>query len=813
MNCWNIGIPRVRVTYALKCYLAFLLILIFLPSLSCGKRKTRVSTPIPPSAPPAVSTGPEAPQTQPTPSPSPEPPSAAIPTTVPELRDPASGIPESPSIRVGLTTTAREILISSSGDYYVLGKEPEEPRRLIQGTVRVRVEREGDISSSVYRVQVASFANPEAAESLRKKLHEAFNVPAIVQKNSATGTNRVRVGEFSLREGALVLLKALRENGYPDAFVIEDATLSANGDITLALRGSNSLFRLSRSGFLFLPSASADYLHLDGKPYRGFFDISLNQSGRITVVNQLGVEEYLLGVVPAEIGPSYHSEFEALAAQSIAARTYALRNMGRYRDEGFDLTADTRTQVYKGVSWEKDATSKAVLKTAGLAIYYRDELIDAMYMSTCGGHTEDFSNVFDAPDVPYLKGVFCAVESGAYGGDETVIAANHELKKIITGDDGSIANRNLELARVLGLVEVGSGFSEEDLAEPAEMDEMVRWVKNARKVAQKCEDLAPPSIADSAGRADLLAYAAESFFGVDEIERGVSPGDARYYLGNLSDGGDVPESCRSALAYIMKRGLWHPFLDNTMRPDAPLRRSEAISLLLGWIESENPGILRTGTFSRTDTPDVGGPPESSIEIKGGNQTQEFPISPKLFLFRADAGRAIPVSSLRIIGNEKMRFHVSPSGTIDFLEVELNPTGASSDRYSPAATWDVTMDRAAVAEKIGTLAGDIGKFKDLKPYRTGNSGRAVQIQVIGSSRSVVLNGYKVRGALGLKDTLFTIVREHNPDGSIARFTFHGRGWGHGIGLCQVGAFGMAQAGRSYEEILKTYYQGVQIRKAY
>jgi stage II sporulation protein D len=68
-------------------------------------------------------------------------------------------------------------------------------------------------------------------------------------------------------------------------------------------------------------------------------------------------------------------------------------------------------------------------------------------------------------------------------------------------------------------------------------------------------------------------------------------------------------------------------------------------------------------------------------------------------------------------------------------------------------------------------------------------------------------------LGLKDTLYTITRELNPDGTIASFTFHGRGYGHGVGLCQVGAFGMARAGRSYEEILKHYYQGVEIRKAY
>jgi stage II sporulation protein D len=86
-------------------------------------------------------------------------------------------------------------------------------------------------------------------------------------------------------------------------------------------------------------------------------------------------------------------------------------------------------------------------------------------------------------------------------------------------------------------------------------------------------------------------------------------------------------------------------------------------------------------------------------------------------------------------------------------------------------------------------------------------------VIGTRGSKTLNGYRVRGALGLRDTLFTIERAHDPDGRVKSFTFHGRGWGHGIGLCQVGAYGMARAGRSYPEILKTYYTGVEIKKAY
>ena len=269
----------------------------------------------------------------------------------------------------------------------------------------------------------------------------------------------------------------------------------------------------------------------------------------------------------------------------------------------------------------------------------------------------------------------------------------------------------------------------------------------------------------------------------------------------------MPEAARISVTYLMKNRMWLPFSDNTVRPDEPMRRGDALSLLLRWVESAHPAILRKGTYVAHNGNG------NRIRIKSGSKTEEFELSENPSLFRLDSGRTTPVASLRVIGNEKAYFHVTPKGAIDFLEMELSPTGAASDRYSPAAMWEVTFTRTALAEKLRSIAGNIGEFRDLTPARIGTSGRAVQIQLSGTRGSVTLNGYRVRNALGLKDTLFTIKREYNPDGSIASFTFHGHGSGHGVGLCQVGAFGMARAGHSYEEILKTYYQGVEIRKAY
>jgi len=94
---------------------------------------------------------------------------------------------------------------------------------------------------------------------------------------------------------------------------------------------------------------------------------------------------------------------------------------------------------------------------------------------------------------------------------------------------------------------------------------------------------------------------------------------------------------------------------------------------------------------------------------------------------------------------------------------------------------------------------------------GESGRVTELEIIGTAGKFVVRGLKVRWALGLRDTLFALDREFGPDGKPAAFTFTGRGWGHGVGLCQVGAYGMALAGADYRTILKKYYPGVKVEK--
>src|SRR6266699_897394 len=130
---------------------------------------------------------------------------------------------------------------------------------------------------------------------------------------------------------------------------------------------------------------------------------------RETVENVIGLEDYVRGVVPNELS---YPALEALKAQAIAARTYAVKNRGQFSSEGFDLLPTTRSQVYRGLTSETSLTSQAVDQTRGVIATYNGEPINALYTSTCGGRTEDAENIFNDA-VPYLRARECAAEGRA----------------------------------------------------------------------------------------------------------------------------------------------------------------------------------------------------------------------------------------------------------------------------------------------------------------------------------------------------------------------------------------------------------------
>jgi stage II sporulation protein D len=137
-------------------------------------------------------------------------------------------------------------------------------------------------------------------------------------------------------------------------------------------------------------------LVVDGKPYRGKIVVS-SDGKQLQVVDTVGLEAYLKGVVPSEMPSGWSAE--ALKAQAVAARSYALANLTKGR--GFDLYADTRSQVYGGLDAEAAAASDAVDATKGQVVLYNGKVADTLFFSTSGGRTASAADATGAA-VPYL---------------------------------------------------------------------------------------------------------------------------------------------------------------------------------------------------------------------------------------------------------------------------------------------------------------------------------------------------------------------------------------------------------------------------
>jgi stage II sporulation protein D len=159
------------------------------------------------------------------------------------------------------------------------------------------------------------------------------------------------------------------------------------------------------------PIGPTDPIRINGKPYRGTADLLRDGTG-ITVVNRLGLESYLNGVVSAEMGRRSLKEEAALEAQAVVSRTYAVRNMGRWRAQGYDLSAGVSDQVYGGVLFETPEGRAAVATTRGLILTYNGAPAEAFFYSTCGGRTAEGVEVFRGAAQPYLRSISDQDERG-----------------------------------------------------------------------------------------------------------------------------------------------------------------------------------------------------------------------------------------------------------------------------------------------------------------------------------------------------------------------------------------------------------------
>lgn len=177
--------------------------------------------------------------------------------------------------------------------------------------------------------------------------------------------------------------------------------------VTIVLTGGNVKARDAAGGFIstaltLAPADEAKLLGFKGRKYRGCFRAATAQQGGVLLLNVLDLEDYLRGVVPSEMPAMWHPE--AVKAQAVAARTYALKETLTSRAAQYDVTADTSDQMYLGASHEHPASDAAVKATEGMIAAYNGQPITAYYHSSGGGRTRKGTE-------PYLVGVESPEES------------------------------------------------------------------------------------------------------------------------------------------------------------------------------------------------------------------------------------------------------------------------------------------------------------------------------------------------------------------------------------------------------------------
>ena len=273
------------------------------------------------------------------------------------------------------------------------------------GSVGAGEYREGTSGSVVvgaFHVQLNTIFSTFDEARTEAALHQN----AFVKFDS--GQFRVLIGNHTTRDAATNAMSAL---GLTGSAAVEAGT---SNTITVVRTGTNViLFEFDMGttplGVMPIPSGNENpETWFRGFRYHGGFQYSRRDGGRLTVINMVDLEDYVKGILPYEMSNTW--PIEALKAQALCARSFALRSIGRHGTHGFDLCVEVHCQVYRGRGQANERTDRATTETAGLVVTHNGRIAETVYASSNGGASENVENVWMEPRA-YLRGVIDPFEA------------------------------------------------------------------------------------------------------------------------------------------------------------------------------------------------------------------------------------------------------------------------------------------------------------------------------------------------------------------------------------------------------------------
>lgn len=695
------------------------------------------------------------------------PPPTAAPLTPSEM----DRLAPAPRIRVGLSARTEALRLTSSRPFRVSGS-----RRLIETQdVLIEPARSSVLEGAVFRLQLGSFPTQEVALALQASTREELDDEIVLRREPGSGRFAVRVGGFTTESAARARAAELTALGFEGVAVTREPSRVARPRAVVLRTSGQPAIETSGLTLYAVPASTNAFVEVDGRPYRGYLEVFVNASNLFTVVNVVNLEDYLKGVVPAELSPAVFPEKEAIKAQALAARTYVQKRRGQFAAEGYDICATPACQVYQGVAAEQPMASEAVLETSGEVLTYNGALVDALYTSTCGGRTENAENVFVNPE-PYLVSRACFLES-----------------RLAVMSSSNPRPLSLEAAMLERL-----GIAPAKNEGPATAASVRLWVERAiSHIGQS-----PCFGAREAGPFDVVALS-ELLAGGLCWERRLPFLISELDASRLAMDAGLSNPERRHLAYAIQRDLIRPGAQGIAR-GTPLSHATILGTLYRLVSQIGETPLRRGTIESVDgarirlTDDGLGEEDNVVATALARQR---------YLYRQSGETVYYMERVSLLAGDQVLFHLDDSG-IDVLVVLSG--GASFDRSSRFSHWVVRKTKEDLSRDVN-MRHRVGTVQELRPKRYGRSGRIVELEIIGTAGSAVVEGLAVRRTLGIRENLFFLDAQRSKESGAESWVFTGRGWGHGVGMCQVGAYGMASAGYSYRQILSHYYPGTRIAR--
>lgn len=340
--------------------------------------------------------------------------------------------PFGPMVRIGILENQEEIKFSVLGSYKVVDSEGKEQMQLQDPnkifTARLQESRPATMQ---WRILLSSVTNRETAlaraEMAEKKL-SLTRTDIIEVGNDVIATSGIRLSArsywvctapFTTEQEALEVRRKFKDASRYE--ILAERVAPPSGIITLNNDEPGSKKALSFTNYFELipveevnsriilydviVGVAYHWRHKERQKLRGRLRIIVDNKGKLTAINILPLEQYLISVNSSEMMAVCPEEL--LKAQTIAARNTVLATMGKHHyGEDFDLCADDHCQCYRGSSRETESSQRGVLLTLGEIITYKNEICDARYSKICGGISEDFERVWHGEPVEYLSSVF-----------------------------------------------------------------------------------------------------------------------------------------------------------------------------------------------------------------------------------------------------------------------------------------------------------------------------------------------------------------------------------------------------------------------